>query len=47
MDKVLHRAFAIQKTRLTDRLDDPIVGLYGIVGITALCVYRKELARHR
>jgi len=47
LDKLVHRVFRIRETSLTDRLDDVIVGLYGVGGMGSLIVYRKELAKHR
>ena len=47
MDKLIHRVFRLRETNLTDRIDDMIVGLYGLTGIGALFAYRKELTRHK
>ena len=43
VDLGIHWLCGIQETGVTDRLDDCIVGLYGIAGITVLYFYRREL----
>lgn len=45
MDKLLHRLFHMEETALTDRLDDLIVGGYGLLGLAALFFHRAELVR--
>ena len=47
IDKLAHQLFRIKESNFTDRLDDAIVCLYGIAGIAAIFVYRKELVHHR
>ena len=37
--------FALEETPLTDRIDDLLIALYGIIGLAVLFVYRAELAR--
>jgi len=47
LDYLAHTLFIGEETALTDRLDDLIVGLYGLVGVAVLAAYRRELVRHR
>ncbi|NER80714.1 MAG: hypothetical protein F6K42_14320 [Leptolyngbya sp. SIO1D8] len=47
LDLLIHDIFDWQETGLTDRIDDLIVGLYGIVGIGTLFIYRGELKPYR
>jgi hypothetical protein len=42
-DKVIHWVLGIQQTSLTDRIDDALVGLYGLVGLGAMWFGRAEL----
>ncbi|MCB1498490.1 MAG: hypothetical protein KDK07_01670 [Bauldia sp.] len=42
IDQLIHTLFAIKETRLTDRIDDLIVLLYGIVGAIVLFLHRVE-----
>lgn len=46
IDKVIHHIFQIQETALTDRLDDIIVGFYGLIGLGTLIYYRNELKKY-
>ncbi|MBI4004146.1 MAG: hypothetical protein HY353_03910 [Candidatus Omnitrophica bacterium] len=43
LDFTIHRLLGIQETNLTDRIDDAIVGLYGVVASAALALHRKKL----
>jgi len=43
IDTLIHYVFDLEKTAITDRIDDILVGIYGLVGIGVLIVYRKEL----
>lgn len=43
LDYLIHDIFSIEETGFTDRIDDILVGLYGVIGIAVLIVYRKEL----
>ena len=43
IDRMIHYIFNLQETGLTDRIDDVLIGLYGLVGIAILFVYRNEL----
>ena len=42
LDKLIHFVLSMEETGITDRIDDVIVGLYGIAGIGVLYYYRKE-----
>ena len=46
-DKTIHKVWQIQETGLTDRIDDGIIGLYGIAAVAVLVVYRRELKKYR
>ena len=45
-DKRIHEVFGWTETGLTDRIDDILVGVYGLVGMGILFIYRKEIARY-
>ncbi|RIL03877.1 MAG: hypothetical protein DCC71_14800 [Proteobacteria bacterium] len=47
LDKLVHWLFGIRETPLTDRLDDAIVGLYGVAGAALAFAHRAELLRWR
>ncbi len=47
MDKVIHSIFRIHETSITDRIDDVIFGLYGLIGLIVLYFYREELTNYR
>jgi hypothetical protein len=47
IDFLIHRVFGIQETGLTDRIDDFLVGLYGLLGIGVLFAYRNQLKTYR
>ncbi|EDX87327.1 hypothetical protein S7335_5035 [Synechococcus sp. PCC 7335] len=47
IDKLIHIVFNLQETGLSDRIDDLIVGLYGVAAIALLVIYRQELKRYR
>jgi hypothetical protein len=47
IDKLTHWLFSIVETPITDRLDDLIVLVYGIVGIVVLVFHREEFRRLR
>ena len=42
IDRFIHWAFEIKKTRFTDRIDDVIVLIYGILGVAILYFHRSE-----
>lgn len=47
MDEWIHHFFHLRETPLTDRIDDAIVGCYGLFGLWFLSRYRGELRRLR
>ena len=47
LDNIIHRIFHLQKTEMSDRLDDAIVGLYGLLGIFVLLIFNSELKRYK
>jgi len=47
VDIFIHKIFSIEETALTDRIDDMLVALYGLVGIMGLYYYREELKKYR
>lgn len=47
IDFLIHRVFGIEETAVTDRIDDILVGLYGLLGIGVLFVYRNEWKIYR
>ena len=42
-DKAIHHVLGMQETGLTDHLDDFLVLMYGVVGLTVLWICRKEI----
>lgn len=46
-DRALHGILQARPTELTDRLDGVIVGVYGVIGLWVLYVYRQELFHYR
>ena len=46
-DKVIHSIGQIEETGVTDRIDDLIVGLYGLIAIGLIVHYRHELKKYR
>lgn len=46
LDHYIHKFFKIQETALTDRIDDAIILVYGLIGIVALYLFRSELKKH-
>ncbi|MCK4829401.1 hypothetical protein KA005_77470, partial [bacterium] len=47
IDILIHRIFRIQETGITDRIDDILVGCYGLLGLIVLYYYREELKKYR
>ncbi len=45
-DKAIHAILRLQETGWSDRIDDVIVGLYGVLALGAFAVYRKELKKY-
>lgn len=46
IDRAIHWIGRIEETGASDRIDDLIVGLYGIIAIGLLVCYRRELKKH-
>jgi hypothetical protein len=47
LDVAIHGMLGIVETPLTDRLDDLIVGLYGVIGLAVILCCRREMLRYR
>lgn len=47
LDKALHRLLDIRQTKLTDRLDDALIGLYGLIGAFFMYRYREEILQYK
>ncbi|MBG0790970.1 MAG: hypothetical protein H0S80_10790 [Desulfovibrionaceae bacterium] len=47
LDRSFHKVMDLQETGWTSRLDDFLVGLYGIIGLATLWFYSKEMLRFR
>ena len=47
LDWLIHEAFNLQETGLTDRIDDILIGLYGVIGLAVLFVHFDELRPYR
>jgi hypothetical protein len=47
IDSIIHRRFHWKSTALTDRIDDAIIALYGLIGLVVLWIYRRELLQFR
>ncbi|SDE92147.1 hypothetical protein [Limimaricola pyoseonensis] len=45
LDRLIHYILGMEQTALTDRLDDAIIGLYGLAGLAVLWLCRSELRR--
>ena len=43
IDIIIHEVFQMQETPFTDRLDDALIALYGVIGFGFLWTYRREL----
>jgi hypothetical protein len=43
IDIIIHAVFHLQETPFTDRLDDALIALYGVIGSGFLWAYRREL----
>ncbi|MEL6902721.1 MAG: hypothetical protein AAFP07_17400 [Cyanobacteria bacterium J06606_4] len=46
LDKVIHGIWQIEETGASDRIDDLIVGGYGIIALGLLAYYRRELKKY-
>jgi hypothetical protein len=47
MDHRIHELFNLKQTALTDRFDDMIIGVYGLIGIIYLRACREEIKKYR
>jgi hypothetical protein len=47
IDGLIHKHFHLRQTGLTDRIDDAIVALYGLIGVAVLWLFRNELLRFK
>lgn len=47
LDFFIHRIFNIQETGFTDRIDDVVVGCYGLFGLIILYFSREEFKKYR
>jgi hypothetical protein len=42
-DLFLHSYFEVEETAITDRLDDIIIGFYGLIGVGVIYIFRREI----
>lgn len=47
IDKLIHIVFSLQETGLTDRIDDIILGCYGLLGLWVLYLYGEEIKSYK
>ncbi len=47
IDGLIHYVFNLQETPLTDRIDDILIAIYGLVGVGLLFACRRELGNFR
>jgi len=47
MDGAIHSLLNMETTRWTDRIDDLLIGLYGLIGVACLVAYRSEMQQFR
>lgn len=47
IDFYIHRILDLSETGWTDKIDDFLIGVYGLVGIGTVYVYRQELKKYR
>lgn len=47
IDVFIHNIFMIRETALTDRIDDILVGGYGLLGLAGFYIYRVELKEYK
>jgi hypothetical protein len=45
LDYKIHALLGMKETALTDRIDDMIIGLYGIIGLCTIYLYRQEMRK--
>lgn len=46
-DKTIHKVWLVQETAVSDRIDDLIVGLYGLIAIGIFVACRRELKKYK
>lgn len=47
IDHGIHYIFNVKETGVTDRIDDILIALYGLVGMSILYTYREEMRKYR
>jgi len=47
IDTLIHNVFNMKETPLTDRIDDVIIGIYGIMGILILIYYHNDFSEFK
>lgn len=47
IDLFIHYIFGMQETALTDRIDDILIGCYGLIGLIVLYYYRGEMFNYK
>lgn len=47
IDRFIHGSFKLHETSFTDRIDDVMVGCYGLFGLMMLYIYREEFKKFR
>jgi hypothetical protein len=47
IDEVIHWILGMKETALTDRIDDIVVGCYGLVGLAVIYYYRDEMKKYK
>jgi hypothetical protein len=47
IDHRIHNIFNLEESALSDRFDDMIVGLYGLIGLSSLYYCREEIKKYR
>ena len=44
-DFFIHEFFEIEETAVTDRIDDVIIGIYALIGMAAIYLFRREIGQ--
>lgn len=47
LDKWILRAFSLENNQITDRLDDALIGVYGVAGLFVMWLCRREMLQFR
>ena len=47
IDLLTHHVFGLEETGLTDRIDDLVIGVFGLIGLGVLFAYRSDLTAYR